>query len=106
MGELAQAKPGRAGIMKRMILLAIVLVGFAAANAMAQAPASSPDSLAVAAPDSAAVGADTTIWDDSYDGDVLRPDHQETGILRYLVPVLVTVAAGVATWLLFTVRSS
>ncbi|MFH0882719.1 MAG: hypothetical protein V2A56_07020 [bacterium] len=92
----------------KQVLLLMVLLGIAVPAVVAAQPAvQALDSLSITIPDSGGVVVDSTVSQPvSQGGDDVETTRQDEGFLRYLVPVLITVATGVATYLLFTVRSS
>jgi hypothetical protein len=93
--------------MKQVLLLMVLLGTAAPAVVGAQSTIQFPDSLSVTAPDSSGVAVDSVGSKPVFQvGDEAETAPQNEGFLRYLVPVLLTVATGVATYLLFTVRSS
>jgi len=104
-------------VMRNIILLLLCTIAFTSVVAAENAPDSTlfSDTLSIGeeleqsgAFESVAEVPDSVVTDHAVDerGDT-TPDEVDTGgFLRYLYPVLVTLAVGTATFLLFIVRSS
>ncbi len=93
--------------MKPIGLAAFLLALLVSTGTLAQSVRQQPDSLAATAQDTAGIAVDSTLSQPVAGGGDRVVTAPQTGrIERYLVPALITVVAGVVTWLLFTVRSS